>query len=146
VPIMRRRGSLLVPFVSAAWAVFAAVASASWGFASFAGARRTVTTTTQTGSPVTKVDVRNDNGDIAFRPGSRGTIARAEAWNFVRPSNTQSLRSGTLPIRARCPKMVRPTSAPSDWLPPSDWLRQTGSVRLVITVPPNHRASHCPYQ
>jgi hypothetical protein len=118
---MRRRASLLLRLAGVAWALLAAVASAGWGLAGFARARHTVTRTTQTGSPVTKVDVRNDNGDIEFRAGSRGTITRTEAWNLVRPSYTQSLRSGTLTILARCPKNVP---------------RNQCSVRLVITVPP----------
>jgi len=118
---MRGKVQWLLVLAGVAWAGLSAVASAAWGFASFTPARHTMTITTETGGPVTKVDVRNDNGDIAFRPGSPGAVTRTEAWNFVRPSYTQSLHSGTLTIRVRCPKNVSNNRC---------------SVRLAITVPP----------
>lgn len=121
VPITRRGTRLLLSLAGVALAVLATVASGAWGSASFAPPRHKVTTTVQTGSPLTRVNVHNDNGDIVFQPGSRGTVTRTEAWNFVRPSYTQSLRSGTLTIRASCPNHVRANKC---------------HVRLVITVPP----------
>ena len=140
MPIIRRRGTdevegdtqmtgrrvLPVSVARGAWAILAALASAACGVAacgvaSFNTVPHTVTTTTQPGSPVTKVDVQNDNGDIEFRRGDRGTVTRTEAWISARPSYTQSLRSGTLTIRARCPRNVSDNQC---------------SVKLVITVPP----------
>jgi putative adhesin len=121
MPIMRRRAPLPLSLGMGAWAVLAALAAAACGSASSTTVRHTATTTTQAGSPVIRVDVQNDNGDIAFRPQSRGTVTRTEAWNSVRPSYTQSLRSGTLTIRTQCP-----TNVP----------RNQCSVRLVIAVPP----------
>jgi len=119
---MQRRVTLRQSLAGIWLGVLATVVSAASASASFNvnPARHTVTTTTLTGRPVTKVNVENDNGDIILRPGRRGTVLRTEAWNFVRPSYTQSLRSGTLMIRASCPKNVPHNRC---------------SVRLVITVP-----------
>lgn len=119
--IAARIALVLISLPGAAWAVMSALGSAAWGLESSGNVRHTVTTTTSAGGPVTKVDVHNDNGEIIFQPGKRGAVTRTETWNFVRPSYAQSLRSGTLTIRGRCPENVP---------------RNQCSVRLVITVPP----------
>ena len=102
------------------WAVSAGVASASSELPTSPTPVHTVTTTTPTGSPVARVNVQNDNGDITFLPGSPGTVTRTEAWNVGEPSYSQSLINGTLTIRAQCPSAV----------PDNDC-----SDSLVITVP-----------
>ena len=108
----------LVGMLSVLMLTWAACAGIAW--ASPESPLHTVTTSTPTGTPVARVNVQDDSGDITFVPGSSGSVTRTAAWNSVEPSYSQSLSDGTLTIQAQCP---------------SDVLDNQCSTSLVITVP-----------
>lgn len=62
--------------------------------------------TTRPEDDITRVVIRNENGEISIREGDRTEVKRTERWNFVRPRFRERVRDDTLEIRTDCANML----------------------------------------